>query len=78
MTAYSKYTMVILIVLTILDDIVVDKRTFKDVNICCQDLRNSHCPLLIGSFVKDRLTSYFDGYMDDVSTVWALRISLIT
>ena len=27
---YSKYTMVSVIVLTILDDIVVDKRTFKD------------------------------------------------
>ena len=31
-------------------------------------LRNSHCPLVIGSFIKDRMTSYFHGYMDNVSS----------
>ncbi|KAK2177173.1 hypothetical protein NP493_615g01049 [Ridgeia piscesae] len=28
-------------------------------------IRNSHCPLVIGSYIKDRLTSYFHGYIDD-------------
>ena len=37
-------------------------------------IRNSHCPLVIGSFIKDRLTSYFQGYMDNVSTVFELPI----
>ncbi|KAI0236747.1 hypothetical protein LSAT2_012716 [Lamellibrachia satsuma] len=31
-------------------------------------IRNSHCPLVIGSFIKQAVGSYFEGYMDDVST----------
>ena len=30
-------------------------------------IRNSHCPLMIGTFIKDRMASYFQGYMDNVS-----------
>jgi len=30
-------------------------------------IRNSHCPLVIGTFIKDRMASYFQGYMDNVS-----------
>ncbi|KAI0240459.1 hypothetical protein LSAT2_008807 [Lamellibrachia satsuma] len=29
-------------------------------------IRNSHCPLMIGAFIKDRIPSYFQGYMDNI------------
>ncbi|KAI0216082.1 hypothetical protein LSAT2_031860, partial [Lamellibrachia satsuma] len=30
-------------------------------------IRNSHCPLVIGSFIKEAMDSFFEGTMDDVN-----------
>ena len=37
-------------------------------------IRNSHCPLVIGGFIKDRVSSYFQGYMDNVRRILALSV----
>ena len=30
-------------------------------------IRESHCPLVIGSLIKDAATTFFQGYLDNVS-----------
>ena len=33
-------------------------------------IRESHCPLVIGSLIKEAATTYFQGYLDNVSTLY--------
>ena len=40
-------------------------------------LRESHCPLVIGSLIKEATTTFFQGYLDDVSKLYVIYSHLL-
>ena len=49
------------------DILLITSESDSECTMFAGPIRNSHCPLVIGSFIKMAMGSYFEGYMDNVS-----------